>query len=36
VDKWVISSKGDNHSMLAQSPVLRGFELFNIVIVLYN
>lgn len=28
VDKWVSSPKGDNHSMSAQSPVLRGFELF--------
>jgi hypothetical protein len=29
VDKWVDLPKGGNHSMLAQSPVLRGFELFK-------
>ena len=27
--KWVNLPKGGNHSMLAQSPVLRGFELFK-------
>lgn len=28
-DKWVGSPKGGNHSMSAQSPVLRGFELLR-------